>query len=64
MTKKTPRPEPDLRLDKREAATASDAIWNAFNWSASKEGGDYWKDIADRLEEMAAGAKPYTYERD
>ena len=43
----------DMRLDREMAAKAHKLIWDAFVWSETREGSDYWYRVAMRLKAFA-----------
>lgn len=43
----------DMRLDREKARAAHKLIWDAFVWSETREGDDYWYRVAMRLKAFA-----------
>ncbi len=43
----------DMRLDREKARAAHKLIWDAFVWSETREGSDYWYRVAMRLKAFA-----------
>ena len=43
----------EMRLDREKARQAHKLIWNAFVWSETREGRDYWYRVAMRLKAFA-----------
>lgn len=46
---------PDMILAYLLGGESHSTIWNAFSWSHTPEGGDFWSKIDDEIQEVSKG---------